>query len=116
MKLSGSVQYSGSLPIAHALTMSVALVGISNPLISHFSLHYLGSSIGTGGCNRSVSLITSFKNFISSMPDSSTFPFLLKTSLTSICAFFISFGFFIISHIAQSIVVADVSLPAVKMS
>ncbi|RYR49922.1 hypothetical protein Ahy_A07g036446 [Arachis hypogaea] len=46
---------------------------------------------------------------------SSTFPFLLKFSLTSTCAFFIIVGSFIISAIAQSIVVDVVPPPAPKI-
>jgi hypothetical protein len=65
-KLSGSVQYLGSLPVAHAFTTTLVLTGISYPFISHFSLHSLGSNRGAGGCNLRVSLTTSFKYFISS--------------------------------------------------
>ncbi|KAK1581306.1 hypothetical protein Q3G72_004839 [Acer saccharum] len=51
-----------------------------------------------------------------SIPVSSTFLFLLNTSLTSACAFVITLGFFISSDNAQSIVVADASPPAPKTS
>ncbi|KAF4391216.1 hypothetical protein G4B88_016526 [Cannabis sativa] len=109
IKLSGSVQYLGSLPIAHALTMIL-------PLITHFSLLSLGSNNGEEGCNLRVSFTIDFKYFKSLIPVSSTMPFLLNTCLTSSCAFFITLGFLIISAIAQSTIVADVSVPAVKMS
>ncbi|WVZ12916.1 hypothetical protein V8G54_017446 [Vigna mungo] len=46
----------------------------------------------------------------------STPPFILNTSLTSSCAFFITLGSFIISAIAQLMVVADVSPPAPNTS
>ncbi|KAF4396069.1 hypothetical protein G4B88_020706 [Cannabis sativa] len=109
IKLSGSIQYLGSLPIAHALTMIL-------PLITHFSLLSLGSNNGEEGCNLRVSFTIDFKYFKSLIPASSTMPFLLNTCLTSSCAFFITLGFLIISAIAQSTIVADVSVPAVKMS
>lgn len=116
IKLSGSVQYFGSLPMAYASIMSLALDGISNQLILRFSLHSFGNHTEPGGCNLRVSLITSFRNCNSSMPVSSTFPFLLKTSLTSPWTLFGTLGFFIISDSALSMAMADESVPAAKMS
>ncbi|WRX08246.1 hypothetical protein QQP08_000733 [Theobroma cacao] len=78
---SGLFQYSGSLPIAHALTMTLVLIAISYPFISHLSLASLGSSKGAGGWNLRVSLITNFN-----------------------------------SDIAHSMVVDEVSLPAVNIT
>lgn len=115
IKLSGSVQYFGSLRMAYASIMSLALDGISNPLILRFSLHSFGNHKEPGGCNLRVSLITSFRNCNSLMPVSSTFPFLLKTSLTSPWTLFGTLGFFIIDS-ALSMAMADESVPATKIS
>ncbi|KAF4384311.1 hypothetical protein F8388_004544 [Cannabis sativa] len=104
IKLSGSVQYLGSLPIAHALTTILVFTDS------------LGSNNGTGECSLKVSLTIDFKYLMLVTSASSTLPFLLNTFLTSSCAFFIIPGFLTSSAIAQSIVVADVSPPAVKIS
>ncbi|KAI5432856.1 hypothetical protein KIW84_020241, partial [Lathyrus oleraceus] len=110
LKLSASTQYLGSLPIAQALINTIALAGISYPLIWHLSLHSLGSNNGAWGCSLSVSLMTHFKyiNWCNSV--SSTYPFLSYTLLTSACASSITFGFFIISDIHHPINPDDVSL------
>ncbi|GER36393.1 peptidase C78 [Striga asiatica] len=89
-KLSGSFQNSGSLCMAHVLTITLTLAGIVYPPTTRSSLDALGR-IGTGGCSLMDSLITSFSSPLSitlnntstksSFPNS-PFPFLISpTSL-----------------------------------
>ncbi|WRX20487.1 hypothetical protein QQP08_012974 [Theobroma cacao] len=63
LKFSASFQYLESLPMAHALTMTLLFASISYPLITQFSSHSLGTRRGAAGCNLKVSLTIDLKNF-----------------------------------------------------
>ena len=83
--------------------------------LTFLTLHSLGSSNGVGGCTRHVYFITNLKYFNSRILVSSTYPFSSKILLTSIRTFSISIGFFTSSDITQSIIVDEVSLPALNI-
>ncbi|PRQ17923.1 hypothetical protein RchiOBHm_Chr7g0200261 [Rosa chinensis] len=58
---SGSSHILGSLPMAHALTSTCAPFGTVEPSISTSDSAFRGSSKGTAGCIRNVSLIMACK-------------------------------------------------------
>nr|CAB3461234.1 unnamed protein product [Digitaria exilis] len=110
-------QYRSSRPSAHAFTSTVAPRGTSYPSTRHASSRdSRGSSSGSGVCSRSVSRITRCRYRSSPRACSGTVPSVPKASRTSAVARRMALGFRMSSARAHSSVVADVSLPAPKMS
>nr|CAB3464992.1 unnamed protein product [Digitaria exilis] len=110
-------QYRSSRPSAHAFTSTVAPRGTSYPSTRHASSRDCrGSSSGSGVCSRSVSRMTRCRYRSSPRACSGTVPSVPKASRTSAVARRMALGFRMSSARAHSSVVADVSLPAPKMS
>lgn len=116
IKLSGSVQTLGSLPIAHIFMITCDFRGMWKPLTLQSSMAAWGSNSGATGRNLKVSFNTMFKYSNFSKSDSSTILSKPTTSSNSFWTFFITRGCLMSSESVHSIAVDDVSIAPTTMS